>query len=749
MHNYDFEILQYNEFENLTRDLLQKQFGIFIESFKNGRDGGVDLRFGIANDAKCVVQVKRYKDYKTLLPVLKKELEKVKKLNPERYILSTSVELSPDYKDEIMEIFRPYIKTTEDILGRKDLNNLLDLHPEIERQYYKLWLASTEVLEEILHKDVRNWSRFELDTIREEIKTYVMNDSYQKALNILNEYGYVIISGIPGIGKTTLARILIYNLLARGYEEFVCIEDDLRDGARLFQQGKKQVFFFDDFLGSNIFEVGEKDFENKLISFVKAIKREGKNKLFIMTTREYILTQAKAYYEKFDLNRIDIAKCTLDMGAYSRTIKAKIVYNHLADARLDDDYIEQLLREQNYNKIIEHKNFNPRVVEAFIDSGRWKGVPVEKFAQAFVQMFDKPITVWEYAFESLPVNARYALLVLSTMGKDVFEKDWRIAFESLLTTYREKLAITNSDAKWGKIIRLLEDCFIRTKMTDKGLMVVSLYNPSVLGFMVEYIRNNYDVQKQLIGSAEYAEQLYTIFTNQESLSKAGDGYVLLSTELTDIVHEKLPLILSKEQPTCELEIFSHRKHAPYSKMRTLHEYSRHYDNDGVLENYISKEDLIDSKTFLYLRLPFLEQLDWRKVDFTCDEVIESIMREQLDLEDFVDFIDTLYAVGRKSLTTRKVFLDKLNDTIDDQICEHYFDYASLESTREYVLQLADRYKNNEDIFASTVYLSRIQEAENDSIPDSEDSDEYKEQMAIKEADDREIEEMMTSLRVKE
>ena len=79
--------------------------------------------------------------------------------------------------------------------------------------------------------------------------------------------------------------MLSYNILANGYEEFVCITDNLSDGAKFFQKGKKQVFFFDDFLGSNVFEPVEKDFDKKLVSFIDAIKRE-KDKVFILTTRE-------------------------------------------------------------------------------------------------------------------------------------------------------------------------------------------------------------------------------------------------------------------------------------------------------------------------------------------------------------------------------------------------------------------------------------------------------------------------------
>lgn len=55
MNEYDFLILQPNEFENLTRDLLQKREGVFIESFTIGRDGGIDLRFSSPKGQKQVI----------------------------------------------------------------------------------------------------------------------------------------------------------------------------------------------------------------------------------------------------------------------------------------------------------------------------------------------------------------------------------------------------------------------------------------------------------------------------------------------------------------------------------------------------------------------------------------------------------------------------------------------------------------------------------------------------------------------
>lgn len=137
MIDYDFLILQHNEFECLSRDLIQKKENVFVESFTIGRDSGIDLRFAKIKNSRSIVQAKRYKSLATLMSELKKEVKKISGLSIDRYILCTSIGLTPKNKSEIKALFEPYIISTEDIIGRDDLNNLLGLYPEIEKKYYK------------------------------------------------------------------------------------------------------------------------------------------------------------------------------------------------------------------------------------------------------------------------------------------------------------------------------------------------------------------------------------------------------------------------------------------------------------------------------------------------------------------------------------------------------------------------------------------------------------------------------------
>ena len=274
MADYDFKILQPNEFECLSRDLIQARDEVYIESFTAGKDGGIDFRFALSKDKTAVIQVKRYATYASLLSELKKEVKKIQNLEVQKYYISTSVGLTPKNKTDIQKLFGADILDTADILGRDDLNNLLGLHPDIEKKYYKLWLSSTTVLESILHKRIQNWASFEMDKIKNDIHQYVINDSFDEALRILTEHQYVIISGIPGIGKTTLARMLVYDLLAKGMDEFIFISSNIDDAVEMFDENKKQVFFFDDFLGSTVFEMGEKKFDQKILSFIQTLERQ-------------------------------------------------------------------------------------------------------------------------------------------------------------------------------------------------------------------------------------------------------------------------------------------------------------------------------------------------------------------------------------------------------------------------------------------------------------------------------------------
>jgi hypothetical protein len=336
----------------LTRDLLQAEFNLFIESFIPGRDDGIDLRFAFTNDRKSIIQYKRLSDFGSLYNQLKKEKEKLSNKNIDRYYISTTVGLTPKRKNKIYQLFYPHIKDEADIFGKDDILNLISRHKEVEDKYNKLWLTNTTVLRKLLNAKVYNYSTIQMQQIKDDVKIYVHNESYTNAQAILDEYHYIIISGIPGIGKTTLAKMLVYNFIASGIDDIIYISTNIGEAIKSYHESTKQLFLFDDFLGKNFLEDKlNRNEDQELISFIKKIKGT-KNKYFIMTTREYILNQAQQKYELLNRHDLDIAKCIIDLSLYTPIVRANILYNHLFFSNMPKEYLQELIKSQKFNIMV-------------------------------------------------------------------------------------------------------------------------------------------------------------------------------------------------------------------------------------------------------------------------------------------------------------------------------------------------------------------------------------------------------------
>ncbi|GAB3027527.1 nSTAND3 domain-containing NTPase [Spirosoma pulveris] len=519
MPNYDFLNLSPTEFEDISKDLLQKKLSIVLESFTIGRDNGIDLRYISLSD-KIIIQCKRYNSFTSLLSNLKKEKKKLTGLKPDRYIITTSVGLTPNQKEVLFKLFKPYILTESDIIGKEDLNNLLALYPEIERNHFKLWLSSVNILEKILKSKIYNLATFEEKDINDTIKLYVGNESFSQALNIIKEKNYVIISGIPGIGKTTLARVLIYHFLSNGYEEFIYLSDSINDAYSVYNDNKKQVFLFDDFLGSNFLEnklsLNE---DNRIIKFINQISKS-KNKVLILTTREYILAQAKQKYEKIDNSNLDLAKCIINLQQYTKIIRAKILYNHLYFSELPEDYIKELVDNDKYRYIIEHENYNPRIIQTFTNKEIWNSIEPKSFLNEIKSFLNNPINIWRHAFlNQITIFSQYTLLNMLLFGNNILLKDLKSTTKTFLTKHGHKYGIHFTEIEFSKSIRELEGTFISISKDTLHEYVVEYQNPSILDFLINFINTSSDVLYDLITSAKYLNQMLEVISISENKNK--------------------------------------------------------------------------------------------------------------------------------------------------------------------------------------------------------------------------------------
>jgi hypothetical protein len=710
MNEYDFLVLSPHEFENLSRDILQQKESVFIESFTTGRDGGIDLRYAKSKSENVIIQAKRYKDFNSLYSNLKGEAIKVASMAPGHYILTTSVGLTPSNKDTIKELFKPNIKSTEDILGKDDLNNLLSQQRTIELKYYKLWLSSTNILDRVLHSKVYNQSAFELEEIRDKVKLYVQNESFNQALEILNNNRYVIISGIPGIGKSTLARILILYSLSNNFDEFIFLNQSIDDGYEFFKDGKRQVFLFDDFLGKNFFEtrnIPQED--NKIVRFIEKIKRSP-DKILILATREYILNQATVAFEAFKINNIEIAKCVLDLSSYTNLIKAQIIYNHLYFAEVPVGHLEDLIKEnskdwggkKNYEQLISHKNYNPRIIQTIVERRIWEHCSAEQFTQVFKSYLDNPESVWLYAFEnSLDKFSQYALIVLLCMGTPVRMGDWEIALVEFLTVNSHKYWISYDSIKFNRAIRELENTFIKTDKDTENTIIIEYQNPSIQDFLVNYLRNKKDLIKSVLQSNVFTDQFFSVFTTMPSVDTKNNRKILLEGDLIETMTDNLSANYIKLRGCTAV------KHLyPLSKYswRPPSDFKYKFLESVYIELAFKKEEVMSLvyevfQGYIYLDessyseqrayINLLKSLDRSKLVFEVDSLIDFHMNQLwIDNLELFSKIAEIFPEAYKKTIADKEFKERVKTIVIEELdAVDESDFEGLKSQMEEIESL--------------------------------------------------------------
>lgn len=484
MNDYDFKNLNDKEFEVLATDLLSKRDGVKYERFKPGRDGGIDGRYFSVSGKSTILQCKHWisTPLEKLIKNLKdKELLKIRKLNPDRYILILSHPLSVNDKDVIFKTLSPYIKTPADILGKEDLNDILSLNGDIERRHYKLWIASSNVLSALLNKAILDRSDSLLEDIRSNSHIYVETENHSLALDKLDKLGTVIITGPAGIGKTTLAEQLLLHYTASGYSLFY-ISEEIKEAENAFTNDDNQIFFFDDFLGRNYLEALSGHEGTHIVNFINRVKKN-KNKKFILTSRSTILNQGKILIDVFENNNIKKNEFEISFDSFSILDKAKILYNHIWHSSLSAEHVDQLYLNKRYKDIINHRNYNPRIIKFITDSERLDDCDASKYWQYSKSLLENPAEVWSNPFEAQHDDFGRALILLVTLNSRAIEQ------AALSEAYARLLSLPFASSMHGKkdylqqLKHLVGSMLNRTILKNSSL--INLFNPSIGDFVLK------------------------------------------------------------------------------------------------------------------------------------------------------------------------------------------------------------------------------------------------------------------------
>ncbi len=493
------------EFEGLAADLLAAELATPVERFSAGPDGGIDLRWKTTSGGNGVGQCKHYlrSSFSQLHSAARREVRHVERLELDDYRFITSFDLSVAQKDRLYVLFKRWMADPKNVIGGRDLDGLLTQHESVERRHPKLWLASGSQLFWSLHSELASRAAALRECVETSLPRYVVNRSYEQAREILEKHRVCVIAGVPGIGKTMLAYVLLADAIALGYEP-VEVSADIEEAWISLHGSELQVFLYDDFLGQLSF--GErlgKNEDKRLSDFIAKVSSM-QTKRLIMTTREYVLQDARQSYER--LNSLDRRlHFVLELEDYTRADRARILYNHLWHGDVSAVALREIA-SGGFRRIIDHPAYNPRLIEYC--TGKAFDTVNKGYVARMTYVLDHPSQLWRTAFERhLTVEQQLVVVTLATLPARTVVDDLQAAHHALC----QRLGVLCPSSIFRSALATLEGTFIAIEHVENRPSA-RLHNPSIAEFVLDWLAEDQQTVAALIESAVFFEQLRQIYT---------------------------------------------------------------------------------------------------------------------------------------------------------------------------------------------------------------------------------------------
>ncbi|MFT5873317.1 MAG: hypothetical protein ACI8WT_002261 [Clostridium sp.] len=497
---YNFINMDSQEFELLSKDIMEKALGIDLRSYTKGRDSGIDIRGYVGND--IIIQVKHFAhgNFSSLRNSLVKEQEKVKKLKPKRYIIVTSFRLTPPNEIDIYNLFKPFMQSRKDIYDACRLDTILLDNIEIVKTHYKLWLVSSDILNIISN----NSSNIDISTLMYDFERkselFVETRSYREAIKILESENLIMLSGEPGVGKTTLSKMLLAYFASQKYTLRYVSNKSVRDIKNMLLDDSNEIILIDDFLGQHYVELDMSKLE-ELKNLIIYISNKS-NKKLILNSRITILNEALNNNQGFNNFIIDINvnKYVLNVNQMNLLEKGKMLYKHIYFNRLSQKYYNEIQMDERYLKIIKHANFNPRIIEYITRKNKVKEISVDSYFEFIIKSLDNPKDIWKEEFEKFKKYDRIFMNTLYSLSNDF----------TLEVILQESFNIRiNNEENYDTTVNIYNDC--ANRLADSLIIKVNnsikIMNPSINDYIYHYLSENDVEVGSILKAAVYLEQL--------------------------------------------------------------------------------------------------------------------------------------------------------------------------------------------------------------------------------------------------
>jgi hypothetical protein len=405
----------WKSFQQLCHTICREILGQTVESFLDNNDGGRDGAFAGAwqpsdrrsGSGAFVLQCKHTTrpSHNLALSDISDELDKAERLarknRCEVYLLVTNAGISGKTEESIRDaLLNRGVRHTV-VLGSTWINQTIAESPRLRRLVPRLYGLGD--LTQILDGRAYEQAQSVLDSMSEDLAKVVRTQTFERAASALERASFVLLTGAPSTGKTTIAAQLILGACDEFQTSTVKL-DRISDLTERWNPNDAQLFWADDVFGTTHFDDAlARDWNTAQPKIHAALAA---NSRFILTSRDYIFNAARRVLKAGSHPILHEAEVVVNVADLSADERQQILYNHLRQGRQTNEFLAALTPHLGH--AANHPGFTPELARRVADPAFTKQTNPSNFASVS-RFFAKPKQLLRDVLDGLDDHAIAAL----------------------------------------------------------------------------------------------------------------------------------------------------------------------------------------------------------------------------------------------------------------------------------------------------------------------------------------------------
>ena len=512
MTNFNLHKLGWHDFQNLCLTVTREIFGQTVTGFIPNNDAGRDGAFfgtwtstqGEQYHGDFVIQAKHTSNPSTFLSpsLISDELDKAERLVASGrcnvYVLMTNAKLTGESELTITQQLRTRGVSQTLILGADWFNRKISENSRLRMLVPRLYGLGdlTQILDERAYRQAEEV----LNSMRTDLAKLVRTTTYEAAAKALRDHGFVLLTGNPMTGKTTLAAELAL-ASADAFDTSVVAIQDAAEIRERWNPDEKQFFWLDDAFGATQVDYSLASSWQRSTRWVKSAIDSGSK--FVLTSREYVLRAAWDHLKPSSFPLLEASQVIVDVSDLTAKEREQILYNHLKHGCQNETFLRQLV--PHLDALAAHPGFTPELARRLADP-LFTSHLKQPTEDTLTKFFDSPRELLESIFEDLDTDSKAAL------GLIFVGRGWLQSPITLDTLASDLLVRMGSSL--GGVTQALH--------TLDGSLVVLIYRDRLQGWVFTH-PTMIEAYAKLLQSPEFLHLLISGFTIEALLRQTTCG----------------------------------------------------------------------------------------------------------------------------------------------------------------------------------------------------------------------------------